>query len=382
MKIEIFEMERMQSTWENVVDFDLSESGVLPVTLHELIDMGFDIDWALDTPLSYSQTNGTPELREALAALYPGATPDNIEVTNGTSEANFLVALSQVEEGDEFALEIPNYMQLWGVPRSLGATVNRFHLRPEAGWEPDWEEFERAVNPNTRAVYVSNPNNPTGAVLSEESMRRMVGRCEEMDAWLIADEVYIGAEIHRERTPSFWGLSEKVIVTSGLSKAYGLPGLRIGWIVGSKKLVYDCWTQHDSLTICPGKLSDAIARTAVQPENRDRLHRRGRRLLQQNLAIAGDWIAGLGSAFSFVPPEAGAFFFMKYQAHVPSVELAERIRRDRSTLIVPGLHFGLDGYLRIWLGGEADFLRKGLDRLGTELGELTRTGRAAVPQRG
>jgi aspartate/methionine/tyrosine aminotransferase len=378
MKIEIFEMERMQSTWENVVEFDLSESGVLPITLREMVEMGFDIDWALDTPLTYSQSNGTPELREALAALYPGATPDNIEVTNGTSEANYLVALSQLEEGDEFALEIPNYMQLWGVPRSLGARVNRFHLCPEASWEPDWEEFERAVNRNTRLVYVSNPNNPTGAILSEESMRRMVDRCEKMDAWLIADEVYIGAEIHRERTPSFWGLSEKVIVTSGLSKAYGIPGVRIGWIVGPEKLVYECWTQHDSLTICPNKLSDAVARTAVRHDNRDRLYRRGRRLLQQNLAIAADWIAELGEGFSFVPPEAGAFCFMKYTADVPSVELAECIRRKRSTLIVPGLHFGLEGYLRVWLGGKAEFLREGLRRIGAELGALAPADHAAA----
>ena len=112
MKIEKFEMERMQSTWENVVDFDLSESGVLPVSLQELSEMGFDLEWALNTPLTYSQSNGTPELREALSRLYPGTTIDNIEVTNGTSEANFLVPLSLLREGDGFALEVPNYMQL------------------------------------------------------------------------------------------------------------------------------------------------------------------------------------------------------------------------------------------------------------------------------
>ena len=122
MKIETFEMERMQSTWENIVDYDMSESGVRPLTLRELTEMGFDLEGFLDVPLGYSQSNGTVELRERLAALYPGATIDHIEVTNGTSEANYLLALSQVQAGDGFALEAPNYMQLWGVPRSLGVT--------------------------------------------------------------------------------------------------------------------------------------------------------------------------------------------------------------------------------------------------------------------
>src|SRR6202011_3265188 len=121
MKIDQFEMERRQSTWENVVEMDLSESGVRPVTLRELAEMGLDMDTLMDAPLSYSQSNGTIPLRESLAELYPGATPDHIEVTNGTSEANYLLALALLRDGDEVALQVPNYMQLWGVPRSLGA---------------------------------------------------------------------------------------------------------------------------------------------------------------------------------------------------------------------------------------------------------------------
>ena len=232
MKIPRFEMERMQSTWENVVEMDMSESGIRPVTLRELAAMGLDLDAILDMPLGYSQSNGTVPLRESLAEIYPGATPDNIEVTNGTSEANYLLALSLLREGDQLAFEVPNYMQLWGVPKSLGAFVNCFRLRIDENWEPDWDEFERAVNDKTRLVYVSNPNNPSGAVLSETAMRRIVARCDHVGAYLLADEVYQGAEVYRARTPTFWGMSDRVIVTSGLSKAYGIPGVRIGWTVG------------------------------------------------------------------------------------------------------------------------------------------------------
>ncbi len=367
MKIEKFEMERMQSTWENVVEFDLSESGVLPVSLRELVEMGFDLEWAMNTPLTYSQSNGTPELREALSQLYPGTTIDNFEVTNGTSEANFLVPLSLLQEGDVFALEVPNYMQMWGVPRSLGAEVCTFQLRQEDNWEPDWAEFEAAVKPGTRLVYVSNPNNPTGSVLSVGAMERIIKRCDEVGAYLLADEVYLGAEIDCPRTPSFWGMSDRVIVTSGLSKAYGIPGVRIGWIVGPEKLIEECWTQHDSVTICPNKLSDAVARVAVQKDNREKLFARGRALLQRNRRIFSQWVSDLGDGYSFISPEAGAMAFMKYSLPTPSLELVERIRDKQSTLIVPGVHLGLEGYLRLWLGGEQSYLEEGLRRVAVEL---------------
>ena len=176
--IETFAMERMQSTWENVVDYDMSESGVRPLTLRELVAMGFDLEAFLDQPLGYSQSNGTVELRERIAALYPGASADHVEVTNGTSEANYIVALSQIEPGDVVAMQVPNYMQMSGVACSLGAHVETFALRSESRWEPDWEQLDRAVTAKTRLLYLSNPNNPTGSVLSADAMRRIVDRCE------------------------------------------------------------------------------------------------------------------------------------------------------------------------------------------------------------
>jgi aspartate/methionine/tyrosine aminotransferase len=370
MPIERFEMERLQSTWENIVDYDMSESGVRPLTLRELIEMGFDLDGFLDQPLGYSQSNGTIELRERIASHYPGATVDHVEVTNGTSEANFLVALSQLRSGDRVAMELPNYMQLPGVVRSLGAAVDAFRLEQSAAWEPDWSEFEQAVTPSTRLLYLSNPNNPTGAVLSDTAMARIVGRCERTGTWILADEVYLGAEIERARTRSFWGMSDRVIVTSGLSKAYGIPGVRIGWIVGPPPLVSECWTQHDYLTIGPNKLSDQLARTAVEPRNRERCYARTGEILRHNLPIARAWLNQFGGRLSWREPQAGAIALVKYDSPVPSVELADRTRIRQSTLIVPGAHVGLEGYVRIWLGGREDFLREGLRRIAQEIKPL------------
>jgi aspartate/methionine/tyrosine aminotransferase len=370
LAIEIFPMERMQSTWENLVEFDMSESGVRPLTLRELVAMGFDLDAFLDQPLGYSQSNGTVELRERIAALYPGATVDHVEVTNGTSEANYLLALALLGPGDGVAMEQPNYMQLPGVVRSLGAEVRPFHLLQHAGWEPDWEEFERAVTPGTRLLYLSNPNNPTGSVLSEDAMRRIVERCEHTGTWLLADEVYLGAEIDRPRTRSFWGLGDRVIVTSGLSKAYGIPGVRVGWIVGPPEVVAKCWSQHDYLTIGPNKMSDRIARTVVEPHNREQCYGRTRDILRHNLPIAREWITGFDGRLSWREPQAGAIALVKYEGAMPSLDVAERVRTRQSTLIVPGSHVGLEGYLRIWLGGREDFLQEGLRRIGAGLAEV------------
>ena len=367
MAIELFAMERMQSTWENRVDYDMSESGVRPLTLGELVAMGFDLPAFLDQPLGYSQSNGTIELRERIAALYPGTTVEHLEVTNGTSEANYLIALALLRPGDAVAMEVPNYMQMPGVARSLGAVVRTFSLRQDTGWEPDWDEFDRAVGPGTRLLYLSNPNNPTGAVLSDTAMRRIAERCERNGTWILADEVYLGAEIDRPRTRSFWGTSDRVIVTSGLSKAYGIPGVRIGWLVAPPELADACWSQHDYLTIGPGKLSDRVAQIAVEPANRERCYARTRGILQQNLPIAREWIAGFGGRLTWREPQAGAIALLKYHAAAGSVDVAERVRVRQSTLIVPGVHVGLEGYLRVWLGGRETFLREGLRRIGEEL---------------
>ena len=365
--MDVFQMERMQSTWENIVDYDMSESGVRPLTLRELTAMGFDLESFLDVPLGYSQSNGTIELRERIAALYPGSTADHVEVTNGTSEANYVVALSQLRPGDVVAMQIPNYMQMPGVARSLGAEVRSFRMHTDRNCEPDWDEFDRAVTPATRLLYLSNPNNPTGSVLSDAAMARIVARCEQTGTWLVSDEVYLGAEIDRPRTTSFWGMGERIIVTSGLSKAYGIPGVRIGWLVGPPRVAAECWTQHDYLTIGPNKMSDRIARVAVDPANRERCYARTGAILRHNLPIAREWMTSFAGQLTWTEPKAGAIALVKYATDIPSLTVAERVRLNQSTLIVPGTHVGIEGHLRLWLGGTEDFLREGLRRIGTEL---------------
>jgi aspartate/methionine/tyrosine aminotransferase len=165
-------------------------------------------------------------------------------------------------------------------------------------------------------------------------------------------------------------MSDQVVVTSGLSKAYGIPGVRIGWIVGPPSLVETCWSQHDYLTIGPSKLSDMVARVAVQPENREALYARTRTLLSANLPIIAEWAASLDGLLEFNRPRAGAMVLVRYRSTTPSLDLCERIRVEQNTLVVPGSHVGLEGYLRIWYGGAPDYITEGLRRIGRVLSTL------------
>ena len=137
-----------------------------------------------------------------------------------------------------------------------------------------------------------------------------------------------------------------------------------------RALVAECWTQHDYLTIGPNKLSDRIARVAVQAANRERCYARTREILRHNLPIARAWVDGFGGRLTWREPQAGAIALLKYDADVPSLQIAERVRVNQSTLIVPGSHVGLEGHLRVWLGGKEPFLREGLRRIGEELKPL------------
>src|SRR4030042_6566454 len=185
-----FEMERIMSKWENVVKYNLSESGVHPVTTRELVQDPEVLDQILDTPLLYPQGNGISELREAIAALYPGATPDNVLVTVGCAEANVVSSQTLLAAGDEMVMMLPNYMQIWGLSRNFGIEVKEFHLREERGWAPDLAELRDVVSKKTKLIAVCNPDNPTGYILTEEEMAGIVAVAERVGGWLVAEEGY------------------------------------------------------------------------------------------------------------------------------------------------------------------------------------------------
>jgi len=357
-------MERWQSTWENRVRYNLSESGVHPLTAADLLALaGADAGEVLRVPLGYSQSNGTEPLRAAIAALYPGATAGHVTVTNGSAESNYAICWHLLEPGDRVALMLPNYMQTWGLAHAFGADVRPFHLREEAGWQPDPAEVEAAIGPGTKLVVVTNPNNPTGAVLSGEAMRHIAERAERVGAWILADEVYQGAEREGPPTPSFWGRSGRVIVVNGLSKAYGLPGLRLGWSVAPPDVAAAIWSRKDYTTIGPGAMSDALATIALAPAVRARILERTRSIIRANWTVLADWYGAMGGEFASRPPDAGAISYARYRTDANSSDLAERLRRDHDVLVVPGDQFEMDRYIRFGFGPPREDLEAALERV-------------------
>jgi aspartate/methionine/tyrosine aminotransferase len=365
MKVEQFTLERMQSIYENQVDVNLSESGVAPLKLSELVDDSLDRDALLAEALRYTQSNGTLPLRTTIAGLYPGTTCDHVQVTTGGSEANFITTWNLVEPGDEVVMMVPNYMQAWGLARAFGAVVKEWPLINTGSpgrWQMDVEMLERLVSSRTKLIAVCNPNNPTGARFEAGDLDRIAAIADRHGAWILADEIYRGAERDGRETPSMWGRSDRVIVTSGLSKAYGLPGLRVGWVVGPPARLASLWSYHDYTTIAPAALSDFLARHALEPSRRARILARTRGILNQNFPVVAGWLDAHGGLFSCVPPDAGAIVYVRYNHAINSTELVTRLRVEKSLLLVPGDHFGMDRYLRIGFGEPASHLQEGLAR--------------------
>lgn len=366
-----FQLERWQSTWENRVEINLTESGVLPLELNEIADAG----GFANLRLGYCQTNGSDSLRTRISELYAGSSPGEILVTNGSSESIFLAMWSFISKiSGEISIVLPNYMGVYGIAKSFGEKINPILLdKKEKRWTLEVENLEKNITSETKLVAVCTPNNPTGSVLEENEIEQLCERARKVDCWILSDEVYRGAEVEGDlESPSFWGKYDKVIVTSGLSKAYGLPGLRIGWLVSNPKTAEDLWARHDYTTIAPSTLSDYLAQIALNPDKRKWILSRTKRILSENLPVVKNWVDQYSEQVSFIPPQAGAMAWIKYNAHINSSELAEKLRKEKGTLIVPGDQFNMDGYFRIGYGGESEQLKEGLNRISNTLGEMGR----------
>jgi aspartate/methionine/tyrosine aminotransferase len=322
-----------------------------------------------NTVLGYGQTNGSIPLRKTIAQLYPHCNEEQILVTNGTCEANFIACHTLLEKGDEVAMMVPNYMQIWGVVEEMGCIPKAFHLREKDKWAPDLEELESIVTDKTKMIAVCNPNNPTGYTLTLAEMQTIVAIARKYDCWIFADEVYRGAELDGQEIPSFMGLYEKVMVNGGLSKAYALPGIRLGWLAGPQQYIYDAWAYSDYTSITAGILSHKIAEIALQTDFRQMIRQRNRTMLNENLRAVSDWAKKYQGKFDFVAPKAGGMLFVHYNYPINSTALSDWLRLERGVFILAGDVYGMDHYFRIGIGAERDYLIEGLAIMGKALDE-------------
>ncbi len=196
-------------------------------------------------------------------------------------------------------------------------------------------------------------------------MDEIVNAARSVGAWIVSDEVYRGAELSgKNLTPTFWGRYSKVLVTSGLSKAFGMPGLRIGWIVGPAKQITKLEMYRDYLTLTPSMVSDYLAAIAMEPKRRTELMQRARTIVRTHLPVLDQWIRSHSDILSYTPPAAGAIALLQYRLPLTSIKLFDRLRTEQSVLITPGAHFGIKGkYFRIGYGYDVSKLKAGMARI-------------------
>ncbi|MFN0179115.1 MAG: aminotransferase class I/II-fold pyridoxal phosphate-dependent enzyme [Gemmatimonadales bacterium] len=370
MPFRVFELERWQSDYEHSVDYNLADSSVKGVRLSEILPPE-ELTRFLDLELSYPMVNGTELLRNRIAALYRGAIPDQVLVTVGGAEANQLACQTLLEPGDKVALMEPGYRQVYGLAEMQGAIVEPFRLDPTRGWRPDLEQLARVVDGKTKLIALVNPNNPTGSVLTAEERGRIVEIAAKVGAWILADEVYRGGERYTdEETPSFWGAYDRVIAVNSLSKAYGLSGLRLGWLVAPAELYGPIWRRHEYAVIATAAPSMRLAEIALSETVRPKLIARQRELSRTGWGIMDAWLHANFDLVSVGASEATSMAFVRYHLPIGSVRLADEIRKQASVLVAPGEYLGADEHLRITHGLGKNIVEPALERIAGVLRHL------------
>ena len=376
MRYETFTLERWMTRWELEVDYDIAESGILPMSLadlYELItpDARERLERDLhEMPLGYSEARGTIALRDTLAATYERAAAEDILVTTGAIEANFLLFNTLLEPRDHVVAVSPAYQQLHSVPRALGAEVDLWSVVQEDGFAYDLNRLESLVREDTRLIVINTPHNPTGAMLNADELRDVVRIAERAGAWVLSDEAYRWLEHPGgDALPApLHDTYERAISVGTLSKPFGLPGLRVGWFAANADIAAKAWSVRDYVSLSPAKMSDAIAKVVI--EERDRILPRNAKIIQRNLETAKAWFANNDDLVHWSPPRAGLLAMMRYDLNVPSLELADRLAEDVRVMLAPGSAFGIEHHLRIGIGQRPDLFEAGLDRTSDYLRRL------------
>ncbi len=365
MDIKPFGVEMWMNEFENNCELNLAETCVESLTLGELFEIAEVQDSILSDlsamKMTYGAIEGSDRLRSAISSLYSSQTPANVLTTHGTIGANSLVHQTLVGRGDHVISVIPTYQQHYSIPESLGADVELLHLKAENAFLPDLDALRAMVRPDTRLIAINNPNNPTGALMDRDFLEQIVDIARSVGAWLLCDEVYRGTDQHGDGvTAAVADLYEKGISTAGMSKAFSLAGLRLGWIVGPVELLHQVMIHRDYNTISVGQVDELFAAMAL--ENSDKILARAHRITRQNLQIVSDWVEG-EPLISWVKPKSGTTALLKYDLPISSREFCVALLEEEGVMLTPGSAMDMEGWLRLGYTNPTDDLRAGLIKL-------------------
>ena len=350
MKIKPFAVEEWMNAWEVGAKYNIAETCVDSISMNELFELtGEDKTEFLNRlcarRLSYGDIEGLPEFRKGVCGLYKTLNIENIVPTHGASGANHHVFYSLISPGDRVVSIMPTYQQLYSIPESYGADVQILHLSKENNYLPDLEKLRRLVTPETKMICINNPNNPTGALMSEQLLREIVEIARSADAWILCDEVYRHLSQEDDWCPSIVDLYEKGISVSSMSKVFSLAGLRLGWIAThDMSVVKSCLSHRDYNLVSCGVFDEMLAAAALK--HRDKLLERSRKIVRENLQILDNWVSSEPHV-SYVKPKAGTTALVYYDLDIPSYEFCEEMYKKTGAFVTPGDCFEVPHSMRI-----------------------------------
>jgi aspartate/methionine/tyrosine aminotransferase len=352
MSIREFQLERYFARWEFNAPYLLSASDCETMAIGELMDLaGTSLSALASLRLGYTESQGDPQLREGIVRFYPTLTPDQILVTNAPEEAIFLVMQALLNAGDQVVVQTPCYQSLAELAAYHGCTVQSWPLREtESGWQMDLAHLEELITADTRLVILNAPHNPTGYLPDIHEFETILDLVSAQGTWLFCDEMYRGLEYNpAARLPSASERYERAISLWGMSKSFGLAGLRIGWLALQDNSLLEALIRwKDYTTICSSAPSEFLARLALSQA--EAIIQRNLAIIQTNLKYIREFMATRTETFSWREPLAGPIAFARLR-HGSAAAFCEALVNEKGVLLVPATVFDFgDQHLRFGLG--------------------------------
>ncbi len=359
MQIDNFKVEEWFNKYEKSAVYDLADTCVEPLSINELLKItGTDYKPVFKKKLNYGDIHGSDRLKNAICTMYNKQTKENITITHGAIGANHLVIMSLVEKGDKIVSIVPTYQQHYSIPKAFGGQVEMFFLKEENNWLPNIEELEKIVSTDTKLICMNNPNNPTGALIPDEMIEKIVKIAKKSNAYILCDEVYRG--LNHDGNPfgvSIADIYEKGISTGSMSKVFSLAGLRLGWIVANSEIIENINHQREYNTISVGILDDYFASIAI--ENKDIIIKRNLEKILTGKKILTNWAKNEPKIY-LITPKSGTTALIRYNSNIPSTKLCKTLQEQTGVMILPGSTLEVEGYLRIGYANNFEQLEKAL----------------------
>lgn len=372
MHIEPFKVEIWMNEWETQCELNLAETCVESITIDELLKLSGRNDTSLaellPMKMTYGEIEGSARLRQAVCDLYEKQEPENITITHGTIGANMLVHRTLVSSGDHVVSVVPTYQQHYSIPDSIGANVELLELQPEDGFLPDLNKLRSMVSEKTKMIALTNPNNPTGALIERPMLEEIASIARASDAYVLCDEVYRGtAQVGDGMSASIADIYEMGISTASMSKAFSLAGLRLGWIAAPKELHEAIMIQRDYDTISVGMINDHFS--AIALEDKGAVLARSHSITRNNLAILDEWVQS-EKRVDWVKPQAGTTAMLHMELPMTAREFCLKLIKQKGVLLMPGDAFDMEGYVRIGFANNTEVLKSGLLKISEFLATL------------